>query len=179
MYMNHLWRWFVTRIVNKRQNAKLGLVRFLAGLYVTTEQPRGSVFSLGASGCIFLSTPGLVLYDQLLELFCYTDHQQTTKREAWFGTHSASTLCEDRAAKGLRFFVGASGCFFCSTWTHMHMNNLWSWFVTQIMSVRRIPKTGCPPFASRFLLTTAVQFGPRASKKRTWKVHTRIRNISQ
>lgn len=65
-------------------------------------------------------------YEKRVELMYDINYQQTTKREAWFGTNSASTLCEDRAVKGLRFFVGASRSFFFSTWTHMNMNNLWS-----------------------------------------------------
>jgi hypothetical protein len=78
---------------------------------VRIEQPRGSVFFWELLGLYMFLHIDSYVYDTLVELVFYINHLQTTKREAWFGTNSASTLYEDRAAKGLRFFVGASGCF--------------------------------------------------------------------
>jgi hypothetical protein len=80
--------------------------------YVRIEQPRGSVFFWELLGLNYFLHIDSYVYDTLVELIFSINHQQTTKREAWFGTNSASTLYEDRAAKGLRFFVGASGCFY-------------------------------------------------------------------
>jgi hypothetical protein len=76
------------------------------------EQPRGSVFFWELRDAYFSLNLDPYVDIQLVELICYLNHQQATKREARFGTNSASTLCEDRAAKGLRFFVGASRRFF-------------------------------------------------------------------
>jgi hypothetical protein len=77
--------------------------------YVRIEQPRGSVFFLGASGCIFFLHLDSYVYEQLVELIRDTNHQQTTKREAWVGTISAKIVRKHRAATGLSFFLGASG----------------------------------------------------------------------
>jgi hypothetical protein len=60
----------------------------------------------------FIHLDSYVYEKRVEELMCDINYQQTTKREAWFGTNSACTLCENRAAKGLCLFVGGSGCFF-------------------------------------------------------------------
>ena len=67
-------------------------------------------------------------YEQLVELIRDTNHPQTTKREAWFGTFSARCLVrKHRATTGLSFFSGSFwGLVFFYTFTLMCMIPSWS-----------------------------------------------------
>jgi hypothetical protein len=77
--------------------------------YVRIEQPRGSVFFWELRDAYFFLHLDSYAYEQLVELIRDTNHPQTTKREAWFGTFSAKIVRKHRAATGLSFFLGASG----------------------------------------------------------------------